>query len=593
MNVEATGATQHLDIADLHTEILRQLPAIATLCSHSLARRQDAEDAAQQAVAEILRGWPGYRGEAPLPHWMLKIAWRTALRIRATLPRTAHPEDTMTADSPAPDAGAEEREQREQLRRAVADLPEDLQGPVTLYYFHRMTQADIAALLQVSQKTISERIDKGLASLNKALSASMAGLAPATLLLQAAGLEAAPPTLAAAVGHMLAGHAAASTAATAGIVSTGAVSPSLLLGGMLMNAKWITAAVLAVAATLWGVSAMQGRGDLTLQAPDTLSSESDAETQALRESLAIAERKRATAETEADSLRNSLREMQDALKETQSKLAHVESQAELLTAAANAKDDDSQADSSLSHKKNVNDVTLLEFMKAMQPTLHTTNFSKSRNLAKLIGEELSLTDDQVFGLADILTAKSDGLLDILIADEQLQEFMKTGVAPLNLEAHLAELKAEAEDEYERNLSNTFSADLVASMNTAMEKVKAEKREASVQSSLAGYDYLQLNDYQSYAMEGFLRKHYREDEEELLGGFAKSFAKGLRTFPELLREEMSSSQSSMLAFAEGVLTPEQVEKLKKEQENETRMNELMIHSMMAGIGMQLNSPDREK
>lgn len=592
MSVEATGARQPLELSDLHAEILRQLPAIATLCSHSLARRQDAEDAAQQAVAEILRGWSGYRGEAPLPHWMLKIAWRTALRMRATLPRTARPEDTMTADSPAPDADSEEREQREQLRRAVADLPEGLQGPVTLYYFHRMTQADIAALLQVSQKTISERINKGLASLNKALSASMAGLAPATLLLQGAGLEAAPSSLASAVGHMLAGHAAASTAATAGIVSAGAVSPSLLLGGMFMNAKWIAAAVLAVAAALWGASAMQGRGNLSLQAPDTLSSESNADTQALRESLAVAERERATAETEADSLRNSLRETQDALKETQSKLAHAESQAALLAAAANVKEDDRQTDLLPSHTKTVNGVTLLEFMKAMQPTLHTTNFSKSTSLAKLIGEELSLTDDQVFGLADILTAKSDGLLDILIADEQLQEFMKTGVAPHNLEAHLAELKAEAENEYERNLANTFSADLVASMKTVMEKVKTESREAAVQSSLAGYDYLQLSDYQSYAMEDFLRRNYREDEEELLGGFAKSFAKGLRTFPELLREEMSTSHASMMTFAEGVLTPEQIEKLKKEQENEARMNEVMINSMMIGIGMKMNSPDQK-
>jgi len=118
-----------------------------TLCNRMFRRTSDAEDATHEAVVQILRALPSYRGEGPVRHWLLKVALNAARQHRRTLSRTSRREAALPEEAlpgaHMPDA-VERREEQESLRAAIADLPEEIRETVVLYYFHNLTQTQIA-----------------------------------------------------------------------------------------------------------------------------------------------------------------------------------------------------------------------------------------------------------------------------------------------------------------------------------------------------------------------------------------------------------------------------------------------------------------
>jgi RNA polymerase sigma-70 factor, ECF subfamily len=64
--------------------VRRLLRRIERVCRAILRNRQDAEDAAQLSVLEVLKSARNYRGESSLERWSDRITARTALRAAAS-----------------------------------------------------------------------------------------------------------------------------------------------------------------------------------------------------------------------------------------------------------------------------------------------------------------------------------------------------------------------------------------------------------------------------------------------------------------------------------------------------------------------------
>jgi RNA polymerase sigma-70 factor (ECF subfamily) len=136
----------------------------------------DAELAADLTQESYRRAWAslaGYRGRSRFATWLYRIAYNTFLNHirRPQLVVGLHPE---TADTIAnPGSGQDEvlvrQEHRQQLRRAVLDLPEPLRLTVTARYWVELPVREIAAMLEISEVAVRKRLKKALQMLSSRL----------------------------------------------------------------------------------------------------------------------------------------------------------------------------------------------------------------------------------------------------------------------------------------------------------------------------------------------------------------------------------------------------------------------------------------
>lgn len=82
--------------------------------------------------------------------------------------------DTLTAVDPPPDQSLQTEERANEVRKAVAALPEELKQPLILAVYQDLPQAEIATILKCSVKAVETRIYRARQQFRTAL----AGLAP-------------------------------------------------------------------------------------------------------------------------------------------------------------------------------------------------------------------------------------------------------------------------------------------------------------------------------------------------------------------------------------------------------------------------------
>ncbi len=157
------------DLVDRHKD--RAL----TVAVRLLRRREDAEEAVQDAFVRAFRGLAEFRGEARFSTWFYRILYNLCL----TRLRRGQPGLTVSIDDP--DAGGsaasvidEGDDPLEQLdvnetRAIVADemtrLPEHLRGPVTLFYVNDMSYEEIAAVVDAPIGTVKTNLFRGRVAL--------------------------------------------------------------------------------------------------------------------------------------------------------------------------------------------------------------------------------------------------------------------------------------------------------------------------------------------------------------------------------------------------------------------------------------------
>lgn len=149
-----------------------------------------AEEVLQDVMLAVWKGAERFRGDSRALTWLFGIAHRQALQARRRRASRARHEWDPTIDTAsrapvalsAPAEGsprqlAEDALEQEDLRRAVADLPEDMRLALDLTLVEGLTCREAADVLQVATGTVKSRLFRGRALLRE----SLAALAPEEL----------------------------------------------------------------------------------------------------------------------------------------------------------------------------------------------------------------------------------------------------------------------------------------------------------------------------------------------------------------------------------------------------------------------------
>lgn len=154
-------------------------PKIQRYLTH-LSGEADAADLTQAVFLKISRSLDGFRGESSLATWIYRIATNTAHdHAVSSLARQRGIEqlfdDEGTIDDlpdygfPGTDRAYIRREMSVCIRGVVDQLPENYRTVLLLGEFEELTNAEIAAILDISLDTVKIRLHRGRTALRKAM----------------------------------------------------------------------------------------------------------------------------------------------------------------------------------------------------------------------------------------------------------------------------------------------------------------------------------------------------------------------------------------------------------------------------------------
>ena len=118
-----------------------------------LGRREDAEDAAQEAFLRLLYRAPEFTDTAHEKRWLMRVTVNLCRdQLRGFWRRRAVAlEDGYPMDEPQDFVIAE----------AVVRLPEKYKAPIHLHYYEGYSVAEIAEILHLSQSAVKMRMKRG------------------------------------------------------------------------------------------------------------------------------------------------------------------------------------------------------------------------------------------------------------------------------------------------------------------------------------------------------------------------------------------------------------------------------------------------
>ena len=159
---------------------------VYSFCARMLSDREDALDAAQEVFLSAWRNLSGFRGDAALSTWLLRIAANACLnrirRRKSLSEREAPwPEPSGEAgegilfqpaggDADRPDRLAEASEMREILTEALSHLDPGSRWMVLLSDVEGFSYEEIATLAEVPVGTVKSRLHRARMAMRRLLS---------------------------------------------------------------------------------------------------------------------------------------------------------------------------------------------------------------------------------------------------------------------------------------------------------------------------------------------------------------------------------------------------------------------------------------
>lgn len=140
------------------------------MCGHE----QDAEDVVQDTFVSAYRYLKGFRGEASLLTWLLKIASSACLkkrRLKKNEPRNHVPFDDLQSQAtgeaqldsppgPTPDAEVLSAEVRAKLHEALAAIPAHYRQVLVLRELEGMSTKEVAEILELTESAVKVRLHR-------------------------------------------------------------------------------------------------------------------------------------------------------------------------------------------------------------------------------------------------------------------------------------------------------------------------------------------------------------------------------------------------------------------------------------------------
>jgi RNA polymerase sigma factor (sigma-70 family) len=160
--IRAATAVAQNDRIEAYGQLVQKFRDMA--CGYAYSILGDfhlAEDAAQDAFVTAYRRLGQLRQPDAFPGWFRSIVWTTCGQMvrRKAMPTididTARDKPAKTAD---PSAMAEATEMRNEVLRAISQLPDEQREVTTLFYINGYSQKDIADFLEVPVGTVKNRL---------------------------------------------------------------------------------------------------------------------------------------------------------------------------------------------------------------------------------------------------------------------------------------------------------------------------------------------------------------------------------------------------------------------------------------------------
>jgi RNA polymerase sigma-70 factor (ECF subfamily) len=167
------------DLAAFDALVARHWRRLASVAGRFLADPDEVDDAVQEALVRAFRQLGGFRGEASVQTWLIRILVNVCKnRRRSPWWRRLILSESQAAalgsdHAPDPQALAEVRLSLQQLEQAVERLPERLRLPVVLHFYEELSGPEIAAVLGWNESTVWTRIYTAYRELRKALEGTL------------------------------------------------------------------------------------------------------------------------------------------------------------------------------------------------------------------------------------------------------------------------------------------------------------------------------------------------------------------------------------------------------------------------------------
>jgi RNA polymerase sigma-70 factor (ECF subfamily) len=156
----------------LEALVERHAPRVRRLTAYLLDDPQDAEDAAQEALAKVITRIDQFRGEARFATWLHSLVMNTCRdlgerqRRRRHQPLEAAPE---LAAAGGPHDLACQREQRATLARGMDDLSDDQRSVMVMKDVLSLSYDEIAEAMAMPVGTVKCHAHRGRARMRRAL----------------------------------------------------------------------------------------------------------------------------------------------------------------------------------------------------------------------------------------------------------------------------------------------------------------------------------------------------------------------------------------------------------------------------------------
>jgi RNA polymerase sigma-70 factor (ECF subfamily) len=142
------------------TLVRRHQRRVFALGVRLLGTTHDADDLVQETFLRAWRALDRLDPERPVIPWLLRIATNRAMTMLAARGRRATEplDEALPAGGPRPDEDAQRAELRANVRRALAELPEEQRIVLSLRAGEGLSYLEIAALLDVPVGTVMSRL---------------------------------------------------------------------------------------------------------------------------------------------------------------------------------------------------------------------------------------------------------------------------------------------------------------------------------------------------------------------------------------------------------------------------------------------------
>jgi len=134
-----------------------------------LGERAAAEDCVQDAFVRAYRSWSSWRGDAPAEAWLHRIAINTAISYQRYERMREVGQVIRRLGRPAPPPDPATLVERSDLFQALRKLPPKQAAAIVLRHHHGYTNREIAAALDIPERTVASRLAGAKERLRKVL----------------------------------------------------------------------------------------------------------------------------------------------------------------------------------------------------------------------------------------------------------------------------------------------------------------------------------------------------------------------------------------------------------------------------------------